>query len=378
MVRMNRGPLVRLVATCAFIAALLCIHRASTQVLSGKLEAQQLLSTRAPSVEKELKLANDYLSGHGVRKDEKQAAYWYERAAEAGDPMAQKQIGYFYEVGIGVPADPMRAVHWYQLAVAGGLASAKTNLGVAYLWGTGVSVDAQLAAQLFREAANKGDGRAATYLGNLYYSGRGLPLDKAAGEHWYVVGAKLHDPVAEFNLGAMDSVEDHPHDFAKAARWLRKSMADGYVPAMHSLALILEDHPGLAKTDRECLNLLETASGYGQWKSSEALGLIYAGGQLTPRNLEAAYYYLRLAVLQGGNAASNEKLARALQRLGSQLGSEQVARQESAAQAWYGLHPEKVELLIHDRSRTTPPGLAIANPVAGVHGGQIIDAPPTS
>ena len=90
--------------------------------------------SRAPFRSRSSSPAN-YLAGHGVPQDLQRAAFWYEKAAGAGDPQAQLQIGYLYEAGIGVPKDPVRAFHWYQLAAAGGLVSAKVNLGIAYLFG---------------------------------------------------------------------------------------------------------------------------------------------------------------------------------------------------------------------------------------------------
>jgi uncharacterized protein len=77
------------------------------------------------SIEDEIKMGAAYLLGHGVVQDEKQAAYWYEKAANSGDPIAQKQIGYLYEVGVGVPRDPERAVRWFERSVAGGYVGAK-------------------------------------------------------------------------------------------------------------------------------------------------------------------------------------------------------------------------------------------------------------
>lgn len=375
MVRMNSGPLVSVSAACAFIAVAARGSQAGCQALTSPPVVQQMITTRGSIAERESKLGNDYLSGHGVGKDEKQAAYWYEKAADAGNPWAQKQIGFFYQAGIGVPADPARAVRWYRLAAAGGLASARTNLGVAYLWGTGVAADVQMAAQFFREAAEKGDGAAATYLGNLYYFGRGVNQDKAAGEHWYTIGAKAHDPVAEFDLALLNSVEDHPHNLAKAAEWLRKSIAGGYVPAMHSLALLLEAHPELAKSDRESLRLFEKASGYGQWKSSAALGILYRYGKLIARQPGAAYYYLKLAMLQGPDQTSKQSLANLLQKLSAEMGAEQAAKQDGAVQAWYLQHHQRVEFLLN-RDKDLAPGLAIVSPAEGVHAGQIIAASP--
>ena len=89
------------------------------------------------SIQQQIELAAAYLAGRGVPRDEAQAAYWYEKAANAGDPGAQQQIGFFYQAGIGVKRDPARAAQWFGRAVSGGLISAKVNLGVAYVWGLG-------------------------------------------------------------------------------------------------------------------------------------------------------------------------------------------------------------------------------------------------
>jgi len=48
-------------------------------------------------VPQELQLANAYLLGDEVPRDAAQAAFWYERAAEAGQPAAQNRISYFYQ-----------------------------------------------------------------------------------------------------------------------------------------------------------------------------------------------------------------------------------------------------------------------------------------
>jgi TPR repeat protein len=377
MERIYRENVIILSMACV-VVAIVGYGRASCQTLvTDPGGAQQMMSAGGASVEKEIKLGNAYLSGHGAIKDEQLAAYWFEKAAEAGDPWAEQQTGYFYQAGIGVAVDAARAAHWYQLAASSGLPRAKTNLGVAYLWGNGVPLDKQMAVQLFHEAASKGDGTAATYLGNLYHLGRGVSKDEAAAEHWYMVGAKLHDPVADYDLGTLYSVEDHPHDFRRAADWLRKSVAGGYVPAIHSLGLLLENHPELARSDRESLTLFEEASGYGQWRSSEALAILYEEGNLIPRDPKAAYYYFQLAILQGAKTPK-EKLDHVMQLLSTELGAEQTAKLTAAAHGWYQQHRETVEFLLRKTVKRTPPGLAIVTPEEDLHAGQIITAPPAS
>ena len=145
------------------------------------------------SVNEQIKLAGDYLAGRGVPQNSQLSAYWYEKAAGAGDPHAQLEIGYFYQAGIGVARDPARAAHWYQLAASSGSLFAKVNLAIAYLWGTGVPANSKLALKLLNEAAD-GSGLAACYLGDFYAFGIGMPVDQAAAERWYRKGVSLHDP----------------------------------------------------------------------------------------------------------------------------------------------------------------------------------------
>ena len=130
------------------------------------------------SVKQEIKLGAAYLAGRGVSQDYTKAAYWYERAANAGDPLAQNEIGYLYQAGIGVQRDPARAVQWYQRAADGGYLEAKVNLGTAYLWGIGVKKDAQLGYELIHQAAIRNSGLADAYLGEMYYFGLGVPVDR--------------------------------------------------------------------------------------------------------------------------------------------------------------------------------------------------------
>jgi TPR repeat protein len=367
--------LARLTKVGAFVALGVCTGRGPCQALmTATAPAQQMMSTRGTSVQKEIDLGNACLSGHGAPKDDKQAAYWFQKAADAGDPWAQQEIGFFYQSGIGVPIDPARAAHWYQLAAANGLIGAKINLGVAYLWGIGVPMDKQLAADLFRQAADHGSGAAATYLGTLYYFGQGVKQDRATAEHWYRVGAKLHDPLAAFDLGELFSVGDHPHNPSDAAAWFRKSIAGGYVPAIHSLAMLLLNHRELARSDHETIALFEEASAYGHWKSSEVLGILYRDGNEVARDPKAAWYYLQLAALQG---APTSRLESTLQLLRGELETEEITKQDSAARNWFQEHHEAIEFLPKQGMKFSPAGLAIVTPADGVHAGQIIALPPT-
>jgi len=57
-------------------------------------------------------LYTSYLSGQGVRKDVPKAMAWLKRAADAGNPQAQRALGQAYESGSGVRHDPALARMW--------------------------------------------------------------------------------------------------------------------------------------------------------------------------------------------------------------------------------------------------------------------------
>jgi TPR repeat protein len=289
-------------------------------------------------VKEEVQLAAAYFTGEGVPQDPKLAAYWYQKAAESGDPEAQNIVGYFYEMGLGVPADPARALHWYQLSASSGLPGAKLHLGVLYVLGLGVEKDISVAAQYFQEAARKGNGTGAYYMGTLYYLGIGVEQDRAAAEHWYAIGQKLQDPISAYNLGTLYSTApDHPHNLSKAAGYLRQSVEEGYVPAIHSLALLLIHHPEFARSPDEALHLLESAANIGYWRSSIALGILARDGNNNAVDSKVAYYHFQVAILQGGTSA--ESLIRLdTQKLAAALGPEQSQRLDSDASRWFQGH----------------------------------------
>jgi TPR repeat protein len=329
------------------------------------------------SVAQEVRLADAYFVGHGVRQDVKMAAYWYQKAAESGDPWAQNEIGFFYQTGVGVPADLGRALHWYQLSAASGLVQAKVNLGVIYVWGIGVTKDEALAAQFFRDAAAKGSGVAASYLGDMYYFGVGMKRDRDAGEAWYATGVKIHDPMAEFNLGSLYSGSgDHPADLVRAAKLFRQSATAGFVPAMYSLGLLLTNHPELAKSSQEARPWLETAARAGFWKSSVVLGVLARDGRGTSRDLEAAYYHFQIAMLQGGEPAKH-LLLNDLAALTLKLSAERKSALDSEADTWFQQHQLALAFVSKGgENRKRFPETAISVASEGIHAGQLVSPPP--
>jgi hypothetical protein len=330
------------------------------------------------TISKEIELAEDYIVGRGVPKDAKMAAFWYEKAALSGDPEAENEIGFFYQTGAGVPVDMNRAVHWYQLASASGLALAKVNLGVMYCWGIGVQKDEKLGAQLFREAAEKGSGVASTYLGNMYYFGQGVNQDRAAAETWYAKGVKMHEPMAEYNMASLLTVSrDHPHNLSQGVKLLRESAGAGYVPAMHSLGVLLTNHPELTSSPQEARTLLETAANAGWWKSSVVLGILARNGVGDSPGPESAYYHFQIAILQGGEPAKL-LLAKDLVALSGKLEEKKRNALTSDANSWFSQHKTALDFVFNAREHAKQfPWSALTLPAEDVHAGILVPTPPS-
>jgi TPR repeat protein len=66
-----------------------------------------------------------YVKGDGVSKDEAEGAFWWRKAAEQGDRLAQLGLGLAYDYGHGVPQDYAEAYFWLDIAAAANLDSAR-------------------------------------------------------------------------------------------------------------------------------------------------------------------------------------------------------------------------------------------------------------
>jgi FOG: TPR repeat, SEL1 subfamily len=80
--------------------------------------------------------------------------------AQAGDPVAQFNMGVKYAEGIEVQQDYLEAAKWYGAAADQGDAPAQFNLGLMFYQGTGLRRDLHYAYELFSLAAGQGDTRA--------------------------------------------------------------------------------------------------------------------------------------------------------------------------------------------------------------------------
>jgi len=118
------------------------------------------------------------------------------RAAEAGLPKAQLQVGWHYENGAGVIRDDAQAAYWYELSAVGGDERGMKNVGQLCESGMGVQENWLKAARFYRLSAERGcvDGEAA--LARAYRFGMGVPQDRAQAIKWFQRAAQHGDAQA--------------------------------------------------------------------------------------------------------------------------------------------------------------------------------------
>ena len=112
--------------------------------------------------------------GLGVKQDDKEAAGWYELAANNGDPEAQYALSRFYLDGRGVDKDPARAATYLEHASRSGQPDALRELAYLLLEGKGREKNPLLAAAYLRRAADDGDMDSQYALAGLFMEGVGV------------------------------------------------------------------------------------------------------------------------------------------------------------------------------------------------------------
>lgn len=139
----------------------------------------------------QLELAQSFEYGvfDGAKNDER-AAFWYGKAADAGNGIAQFNLGTFRWLGRGGPEDRSQAVALWEKAAENGIPNAADNLGICYRDGLGVEKNPAKAKDYFIKAATKGYENAQFNLGLFYESEK----NEERALYWYEKAAEQgHD-----------------------------------------------------------------------------------------------------------------------------------------------------------------------------------------
>ena len=104
--------------------------------------------------------------------------------ANAGDPLAEHELGLRYLLGEGMPADTSQAVYWIKKAADQNLTSAEYNYAILLINGIGVPWDPFKAFKLIQNAADDGMVQAQYVIGILYTDNLTVRRDYNLAYYW--------------------------------------------------------------------------------------------------------------------------------------------------------------------------------------------------
>jgi len=146
--------------------------------------------------------------------DSKESCRWEFIAARNGSGNAQMILGEFYQHGstwCDIPEDGSQAVFWFSKAAEKGEGVAQDELAFLYFNGDGIPQDYPQAAWWWRKAAEQRYEDAQYNLGYLYLNGLGVPQDYAEAYFWVNVAmsGKLVTVKPEVAMDFRDQIASH-------------------------------------------------------------------------------------------------------------------------------------------------------------------------
>jgi hypothetical protein len=116
-------------------------------------------AAKAGNAMAQLRLAMLYGQGDGVPRNIKTAIYWYTQAAQAGEPGSQAELATYYEEGDVIPEDWSMAMRLYQASAMQGWMKGQFGFGRCYEFGIGVPQNRQQAIAWFARSGAQGNAK---------------------------------------------------------------------------------------------------------------------------------------------------------------------------------------------------------------------------
>ena len=274
-------------------------------------------------------LAYCYLEGRGVLQDADKATALFNKAARQGLGAAQNDLGRLYETGELGFKDIHKAMELFRKPADAGEAISQFNLGRLYAQGVSGSENDLYAAELFRSAAAQGHQKAQEELWNIFDRGAIEPIDDAEAAEWHRRNALQGDVAAQLSL-AIDYTHGRglQRDQVEAIKWYTESAKQGNARAQYHLAKIYSDGNWVDKDDSEAVGWFSASASQGDIDAQYELGFRYANGiGVAEDDFRAVHWYTRSA--QQGNADAQYELGNHFAR------GEGVAQNQTEAQSFY-------------------------------------------
>lgn len=123
---------------------------------------------------------------------------------------SQLMLGIAYELGVDTLPDPEQAAYWFRKASDQGNPSAAYRLGLHYEEGLGVPQNYLEAANLYRASAKKGDDQGQRALAEMYRLGLGVSKNITQALLWYEATECAEPPAKRKPLAIADAQAIRP------------------------------------------------------------------------------------------------------------------------------------------------------------------------
>jgi len=242
----------------------------------------------------------------GLARNETEAAHWYNRAAEQGDPDGEAYLGRMYLKGQGgLGRNEVEAARLFKKAAGQGSLVGEAGLAYMYTDGRGgLARDDTEAVRLLTHASERGEPLGEALLAFMYANGRGgLTRNDAEAVRLFTKAAKQGNDTGEAGLGVMymEGRGGLAHDDTEAVSWLRKAAEQGNSTGETGLAaMYLDGRGGLARENSVAVRWLNKAADQGFPLAQRLLGTLYENGSggLAHDDVEAVHWY-KMAAEQG-------------------------------------------------------------------------------
>ncbi|HEY0120329.1 MAG TPA: tetratricopeptide repeat protein [Rhizobium sp.] len=183
-------------------------------------------------------LAELMSQGLGVKRDTKDAAFWYSKAAEGGDATSMFKYALILMEGRDVPRDQKKADEWMRKAADAGQASAEFN------WAQTLTADnpgikgLQMALPYYEKSAEQGIADAQYAVSQLYLNMPDLPPEKKVqARAWLSRAANAGFDTAQLDMGVwLINGTGGKQDLENGFNWMRVAAYRGNVVAQNKLA----------------------------------------------------------------------------------------------------------------------------------------------
>ncbi len=212
--------------------------------------------------------------------DEAKALQLYEKAAEAGDLVALREVARYYDMGKRFPQNKSKAFRYYQMAAAQNDALALAQVGYFYDAGIAVETDKVKAFESYKKAAELGNVWAYWRLGMLYDRGIVSEPNPAAALTAYREGALRGNAICQRILGIAYRSGSYglTPDFTESVFWLERAAAQGDGWALYQMGINHYLGLGVGRDWAKAISLFENAAEQGIDSAYSYLGTIYSNG----------------------------------------------------------------------------------------------------